>query len=107
MNIEFNTKKLKKRCSERAKAIKAYGEHYAKFLFTRLTQLEAADKLKDFRFDDPHPLTGDRMGEFAITIHDKFRIVFEAREPIPKAKDGSTNWKSVTRIKVTEIGDYH
>lgn len=107
MDIDFDTKKLKHNCEKEAKAIKEYGANYAKYLFKRLAQLRAVDKLGDFNFDKPHPLNGDKMGKFAITIHGKLRLIFEAQEPIPEAKDGSTDWRNVTKIKITSIEDYH
>lgn len=34
----------------------------------RLAQLKSVNKLGDFKFDNPHPLKGDRKTEFTITI---------------------------------------
>ncbi|MBT4731908.1 killer suppression protein HigA [Candidatus Woesearchaeota archaeon] len=107
LDIDFHTKKLKNNCEKEAKAIKGYGANYAKCLFKRLAQLRAADKLGDFYFDSPHPLSGNKIGKFAITIQGKLRLVFESQKPTPKTKDGAIDWDNVTGIKITSIEDYH
>ncbi|WP_242482682.1 hypothetical protein [Thiocystis violacea] len=56
----------------------------------------------------PHPLTGNRVGQFALRIDGLFRLVFEpAHEPIPRRDDGTVEWAEVTAVRIVFIGDYH
>jgi len=55
-----------------------------------------------------HPLQGDRAGEFAVDVHQPYRLIFEpANDPIPKKEDGSIDLKKITRIRILEVEDYH
>jgi toxin HigB-1 len=56
----------------------------------------------------PHPLKGDRAGQFALDLDGGKRLVFEpANEPIPYKQDGSIDGAIVTHICIVFIGDYH
>lgn len=56
----------------------------------------------------PHPLTGDRAGEFAVDLEGGTRLVFKPdNEPIPLNEDGSIDWSKVTAVCIVFIGDYH
>lgn len=81
----------------------ANGEHVARFLdvparqaFKKLDQIEAADRLYDLRVPRSnrfHELSGDRAGQYSISINMKWRIVFE--------------WSSDNSAFNIEIVDYH
>jgi proteic killer suppression protein len=61
----------------------------------RLGMLDAAHRLDDLRAapgNKLHPLTGDRAGQYAIRVNDKYRVCFEWSD------DGASN---------VEITDYH
>ncbi len=105
MKILFNTQKLAKLCNESEAANKKLGAKNAKFLQTRLSQLEDVDQLGDFKFDSPHPLKGDKKTEFAITIYRGYRLTFKAIKPEYSGSD--FDWGSVTEINIVYIGDYH
>ena len=56
----------------------------------------------------PHPLKGNRLGEFALDLDGGRRLVFVPTEiPPPARDDGSIDWHRVTRVRITFIGDYH
>ncbi len=107
MEIFFKDKKIKKLCNSGREASKKLGTINAKQLQLRLAQLLSVNKLDDFSFDNPHPLQGDRLGEFSVGLQSGLRIVFKAVEPIPKTKDSATDWKNVKAIIIIFIGDYH
>lgn len=107
MEISFKTKKIATLCSQNNKDRKEFGKNCAEKLRLRLSQLLSIESLKDMKYGKPHPLTGKRKGQFSIVIDGGVRLVFEAVDPIPKALDGSTDWKRVTAINVVLIGDYH
>jgi len=97
LNWANSERELKKRFAARASK-----------LLTRLLDLRSAPTLGDlppsFR---PHPLVGDRRGQFAIDVVNGLRVVFIALDPVPKSKDGSINWRQVDHIEIIFIGDYH
>jgi hypothetical protein len=39
------------------------------------------------KYGRPHPLNGNREGQFAIDLAGAVRLVFEALDPIPKTSD--------------------
>lgn len=89
-------------------AKKQFGAKGAKKLCSRLSDLRATPKLGCLPSAfGAHPLSGDRKGQFALTAFDGVRIVFVAREPVPKNEDGSTDWPNVDKIEIIFIGDYH
>lgn len=107
MQITFNNKKIAKLCNSKNEAIKKIGSNYANDLIRVLNELHSASKLDDIHFGNPHPLKGNKLGQFAITIKAGVRIVFKASEPIPKNNDEAIDWKNVTKINIIFIGDYH
>lgn len=88
--------------------VKEFGAPCAKKLRTRLADLQAAETLEDIAAGRPHPLKGDRLGQFSLDLHGGVHLVFEsADEPIPTSDDGSIAWKQVTKVRIVFIGDYH
>jgi len=80
----------------------------ARKLRTRLADLQAAINLSEIHIGKPHPLRGDREGQFAISLHGGCRLVFESvDEPVPLNVDGTIAWHEVVRINIVFIGDYH
>jgi toxin HigB-1 len=75
---------------------------------TRLADLSAASSVIELVAGRPHPLKGDRTGEFAVDLEGGKRLVFQpGNEPIPLMEDGSINWSEVTAVCIIFIGDYH
>ncbi len=108
MEITFKGKKLRKLCQEQREAQKQLGEKCARKLRTRLADLMAAEAVTDLITGRPHPLKGDRAGEFALDLDGGKRLVFEsANEPVPLNEDNSIDWSKVTSIRIVFIGDYH
>nr|WP_321329063.1 killer suppression protein HigA [Alcaligenes faecalis] len=108
MRIGFNDEKVRKICEQHAVAVKKLGDICSRKLQMRLAELEAASCVKDLVAGNPHPLTGDRAGEFAVDLHRGFRLTFTpGNDPCPVKADGGIDWDKVTIISIEYIGDYH
>lgn len=70
--------------------------------------LEAATCVTDLIAGNPHPLKGERAGQFALDLAGGWRLVFSPdHDPCPAGHDGSIEWSRVTIIIIEYIGDYH
>ncbi len=108
MKITINNSKLKKLCEKPQEAQKKLGNNCAKKLRTRLADIQAAESVTSLVAGNPHPLKGDRAGQFAVNLDGGKRLVFEpANEPVPRNEDGSINWSEITAVCIVFIGDYH
>lgn len=78
MEIKFKTNKLQKQYESSKEAVKAYGEQVAKKYIQRVNILKNAKSFEEL-YTIPqlkfHPLTGDRDGEFAITLTGFYRLI--------------------------------
>lgn len=107
LEISFKDKNIKDLCLVQALAVKKLGPKTARKLRARISDIEAADSVEELVAGGPHPLTGDRQGEFSLTLHGGFRLTFKSTKPIPLNEDGSINWFAVTDVIIWFIGDYH
>jgi proteic killer suppression protein len=78
LEIRFKTKKLEKQYVSSNEAIKAYGMQVAKKYINRVNILQSAKSFDDL-YSMPilkfHPLTGDRKGEYAISLTGYYRLI--------------------------------
>jgi proteic killer suppression protein len=108
MEIIFGDSKLLKLCEQQAVAQKQLGQVCARKLRSRLADLAAAGSVRELVAGRPHPLKGDRAGQFAVDLEGAKRLVFKpANDPIPCNEDGSIDWSKVTHVCIVFIGDYH
>ena len=108
MEINFKDKNLKDLCEQQSLAQRKLGMRMAQKLQARLADLMAVSSVKELVAGRPHPLTGDRAGQFALDLVHPQRLVFEPdHEPVPQTEDGGIDWGRVTRVSVSWIGDYH
>ncbi|HEY9800361.1 MAG TPA: type II toxin-antitoxin system RelE/ParE family toxin [Leptolyngbyaceae cyanobacterium] len=108
MEITFADSKLQKLCEEQNLAQRKLGANCAKKLRTQLTILGAASCVTELVIGHPHPLKGDRAGEFAVNLEGGKRLVFKPDiDPVPLTEDGSIDWSKVTAVCIVFIGDYH
>lgn len=112
MEVSAANSQIAKLCGwDSAYRVKRLGMTVARKLEMRLVQFDAADNMASLSAIPgarPHPLSGDRSGEFAVTVHGGIRIVFAPwHDPLPQTADGGLDLSSVTAICITEIGDYH
>lgn len=110
MEINYKNNKLKKQLGSASEIKKAYGQH-AKKLVARLSEMEAAPNLgvlMQLPAANCHPLTGNRNGEWAVSISSNHRLIFEiANNSIPLKEDGSIDTVLVVAILLTGTEDYH
>ena len=110
MKIEYCKNKLKKQLSSPTELKKAFGVN-AKRIQSRLDDIEASPNLAVLIQITPancHPLSGNRIGEWAVDISGNYRLIFELlNNPIPRTKDGSIDTSLVTDICILEVVDYH
>lgn len=108
MEIRFKDKSVRELCEKQSVAVKKFGPLCAKKLRSRLDDLDAAEQVSDLIAGNPHPLKGDRLGQFALDLAGGFRLVFKsANDPIPRREDGGIDWPHVTIVCIEFIGDYH
>lgn len=108
MEISFAETGLKALCEKAAVARKRLGDAGARKLQARLADVSAAGNVRELVVGHPHPLRGERLGQFALDLARGTRLVFEpADNPVPREKDGSIDWSRVTSVRVTYVGDYH
>ncbi len=108
MEIIFAKNKLQNLCEQEDAAITRLGAKCAKKLTARLADLRAVSCVKELFAGRPHPLKGDRAGEFAVDLEGGKRLVFKPdNDPIPLTEDGSIDWSKVTAVCIVFIGDYH
>ena len=68
MEISFKTTQLKKLCEQKGQAEKKLGLEMAKKLRARLADLKAVSAVTELCAGRPHPLIGNREGEFALDL---------------------------------------
>lgn len=108
MEIRFKDKTVRELCEKRAAAVKKIGDVAARKLRTRMEDLGAASTVAELEAGRPHPLKGDRAGQFSVDLAGGWRLVFApAHDPIPTRPDGGTDWAQVTIVCIEYIGDYH
>lgn len=108
LEIWFKDKKLRELCEKKAAATRKLGEICARKLQSRLADLLAASRVSDLVAGNPHPLTGDRHGQFALDLAGGWRLVFApGNKPVPRRDDASIDWSAVTIVCIEFIGDYH
>ncbi len=87
------------------------GPRVAEALMTRLDDLAAASTLAQMSMIPgarPHPLSGDRTGQFAVNLPEGKRLVFVPdHDPVPTKEDGGVDLQAVTAIEIIEVVDYH
>ena len=108
MDIEFSSPDLQNLCEQQRIMTKQLGEPCSRKLRTRLADLKAVTNVGELSAGRPHPLKGDRAGQFALDLFGAKRLVFEsANNPVPVRDDGAIAWHQVTKVRIVFIGDYH
>lgn len=108
MEILYKDKNIRELCLNARVALRELGSDNAKKLKIRLAAIESATHVTDLVAGRPHPLTGDRLGQFALDLAGGWRLVFSsANDPSPTKSTGGINWAQVTIVCIEYIGDYH
>lgn len=110
MEYEFGNNKLKKQLSDATEIKKAFGAR-ARLVSSRKDEIEASPSLSvlmKIPAADCHPLSGNRLGQWAVKISGNFRIIFELMDdPVPMKSVTEIDTTRITKIKILEIVDYH
>lgn len=108
MKVNFKDKKIRELCEKQAVAEKKLGAACSRKLRNRLSDLEAVDRVADLVAGNPHPLKGNRAGQFALDLAGGWRLVLAPdHNPCPTRPDGGVDWFQVTIVCIEYIGDYH
>lgn len=87
------------------------GDAEAAVIMSRLSQLVAADNLAMMGSLPParcHELIGNRAGQFAVSLKEPYRLVFEpAAKPVPRTRDRGIDRAKVTEIVIVGVVDCH
>lgn len=55
-----------------------------------------------------HPLSGSRVGQYAVSVLEPFRLILEpADDPIPRTDDGAVDTDAVRSVRILEVTNYH
>lgn len=109
IDIEFRDQALASCWVDERAARRRWGTSYRKVLI-RLALLASAETLSDLEHAPGrcHPLSGDRVGQFALDLWSTYRIVFEpANLPLPKLPQGGPDRTRVTKVRVLGVVDDH
>lgn len=108
MELTFASADLKRTCEDSRFAQRRLGTDCAKKLQARLADLIAAARLGEVTAGKPHPLNGDREGQFSLSLSGGRRLVLAPTDdPLPKRCDGTIDWANVQSVRIVFIGDYH
>ena len=105
MKLSYATFRLRRLCEEQKFAKKELGNDCAKQLAARIEDLYAFSKVGEIVAGRPHPLIGDRKGQFALRLSKGFRLIIVPSQEV--VEDSDFDWKEVSEVIVVEIGDYH
>ena len=79
MDVEFATKKLEKCYLDVRQATMMWGEIIARKYIQRIALLQEASNMREVEELpglDCHRLKGKRKGQHAVTLHDRWRLIF-------------------------------
>jgi proteic killer suppression protein len=108
MQITYASKAIKRLCEEDKHQRKHLGDKRAKRLKNRLTELRAVETVSKLLYGRPHPLTGDRAGQFSVDLDGPMRLLFEPNDqPPPALPTGGIDWQQVRSVRLLEIEDTH
>lgn len=82
MEVAFATKKLEKCYREHAQGVRAWGPVVSGKYVQRIDILQESSDLAEIEALpglECHPLKGGRKGNYAVTLHDRWRMIFSLR----------------------------
>jgi proteic killer suppression protein len=92
LKITFKDKKLRDLCETRTVAERKLGSACARKLASRLFELSAARRVSELVAGHPHPLKGNRTGQFALELTGGWRLVFApGAMPVPMTGEGAVD----------------
>lgn len=110
MEVFYKNKHLQ-RCAEDGKySVRNLGPVRSEKYIRRVGDLCDAETLEEVRNlpGHYHELTGDRKGQWAVSLDGPYRLIFEPHEkPIPIDEDGKYIWVEIKGVELLEINNYH
>lgn len=106
MEIHFARQRMRRVFESRRDLERTYGQ-LAPRIEQRVTEMIAVSNLRDLQLlpgTGCHKLTGDRKGQWAVSLSGNQRMIFEPIDP-PAGDD--PDWSEVTAVRIIEITDYH
>lgn len=108
MDVQFRDESLRKLCEQKRLMVRKLGDASARKLRARLEDLHSVSNVSELVVGRPHPMKGDRSGQFALELHGGYRLVFEpTRQPPPAGSGGGIDWNAVDEVTIVHVGDYH
>ena len=101
MRLDFRTRKLRKCYEKEADRTREWGQQIARHYLKAVMLLEAAptpSELAGSRKYRPHPLTGNRKGEWAMVLTDRARLIFTHHQ------DGGITIARIEEVNVKHYG---
>lgn len=98
MEIIYKTRKIQRICEDASVATRTHGERMALIIHQRVDELSAAptvEMLVQYRIGGCHPLTGNRAGQYGMSLVHPYRLVFEKVT------------ENAIEVRILEIVDYH
>lgn len=105
MEVEFKTRKLRRCYEDFKEAQRKWGDVVARRYIERVSILYQAKSIDDLFKIPPlrfHPLKGGRKGQYAMTLHDRTRMIVSLRK---EKVEGSK--KRATVIRVEEVSEHY
>lgn len=96
MDVVFRSRRLAQRYERNADAVRAWGADVGRRYVQRVAALYAAERREDLfsvRAFDLHPLTGDRVGQYAMRLTGRVRLIL--------------TFEDDRHVTVEEVVDYH
>ncbi|MFL5330243.1 MAG: hypothetical protein ACJ8C4_15185 [Gemmataceae bacterium] len=108
MILAFSTLKVRDLCLHQTKAEAKYGYAIAKQLRARITDLRAAESVRQLIAGHPKAVERNPHERYAIMLQDGFQLIFEPNySDVPQKKSGGVDWNLVRRIKILRIEVKH
>ncbi len=110
MDITFADKKIERCANDDQLALKKFGKIRSGIFKKRMNALYMAENLEELRYlpGNWHELTNERKGQWACSLDQPYRLIFEPQEtPIPTDESGKYIWSEIKAVEIIEIINYH
>ncbi|MEN6565792.1 MAG: hypothetical protein ABFC57_05785 [Veillonellales bacterium] len=107
--IKYSNKTIEKVLNNDKLLIRTFGVSNARKIILRLNQIKAASSLGTMltqRVGRCHPLSGDRMGQFAFDVEQPYRLIVMPKYD-NKAAEQAKDLSQIKTIIIMEVTDYH
>jgi proteic killer suppression protein len=98
VEVRFRTAELRHAYTTQKRAVKLWGQVVARKYVQRIDALYATRSADDLFKIPPlrfHPLEGDKGGKYALTVHDRIRLILSFED------------EALTRVVVEEVSKHY